>query len=256
MTRGSFLNILAQMNIHVFKNYAEMSDGAAAMLVSLIRTKNKSLVCLPSGDTPTLTLRRLVEMARQGAVDFTNTTFVGLDEWVGMDKDDPGSCQHYVYNHFFYPADIPSSRIVFFDAKAKDPGDECRKVANYLRENGPLDVVLVGVGMNGHIGLNEPGVEPDLDAHVVTLEKTTKEVAQKYFTESKTLEKGITLGLAQIMAARTVIVIANGLRKADIIQKIVEGPVSRQVPGTILQEHPSCHFFVDEDAASQLTAAI
>jgi glucosamine-6-phosphate isomerase len=241
------------MNIHIYSSYEEMSEATATFIISQVNSKKDLVICLPSGDTPTATLRRLVEAARNGRVDFSQCKFVGLDEWVGMDKNDPGSCQHYVYQHFFDQIDIPAANIIFFDAKSTDLDGECKKVNDFLLKHGPLDLLLVGVGLNGHIGLNEPGEPSTHRAHVVQLEKSTKEVAKKYFQETKKLEKGITLGLQQVMDAKTVLVIANGKKKSEIIQKILEGPVTEQVPGTILQRHPDYHVFLDEDASSKLT---
>lgn len=241
------------MNVHVFQSYAGMSDAAAAFIVSKVRSRPDLLLCLPSGETPTATLEKLVGCSATGEVDLSHARFVGLDEWVGMDRSDPGSCQHYVYHHFFDPAGIRDSRITFFNAKADDLQAECKRINDFIIDHGPLDLVMVGVGLNGHIGLNEPGVSPLLNAHVVELENSTRQVAQKYFFDNKVLEKGITLGLAQIMNARTVVVIANGIKKSGIIQKIVEGPVTVNVPGSILQRHPNCHLFLDQEAASKLT---
>jgi glucosamine-6-phosphate isomerase len=242
-----------RMDIRIYKDYTAMSEAAAAFMISLIKSIARPKVCVASGDTPTATLQRLVDLKTKGAVDFSDAHFIGLDEWVGMDKNDRGSCSQYVYSNFFDPAGISEKQITFFDAKAQDLQKECDRVNQYLKTNGPLDVVLVGVGMNGHIGLNEPGVAPDLDSHVVDLEKSTREVAQKYFSEKTTVEKGITLGLGTIMKAKTVIVIASGEKKSSIIQKLVEGPISVDVPGTILRQHSSCYFLLDEAAASRLT---
>jgi glucosamine-6-phosphate isomerase len=244
------------MKIQVYKTYADMSEAAAEFIVNTIDDLPAPLLCLPSGDTPTGTLQHLVALAKSKKVDFSKCTFVGLDEWIGMDKSDTGSCQHYVYDKFFHPAGIPESKIIFFNAKADNPQKECDRINSYLKANGPLDVVLVGVGMNGHIGLNEPGVSPEMESHVVELESTTKLGAQKYFTRATSVEKGITLGLKTIMNSRTVVVIANGAKKAEIIQRIIEGPVTGNVPGSILQQHTNCYFFLDEEAASKLTLSL
>jgi glucosamine-6-phosphate isomerase len=244
------------MQVKVYKTYTAMSDAAAEFFIQQVRASAVPHVCLASGETPTGTLDRLVSEAKAERVDFSKCIFVGLDEWIGMDKSDTGSCQHYVYNKFFYPAGISEAKIIFFDAKAADPQKECNRINSYLKTNGPLDVVLVGVGMNGHIGLNEPGVSPEMESHVVDLETSTKQVAQKYFTKQTTVEKGITLGLKTIMNARNVLVIASGVKKAAIIQRILEGPVTSEVPGSILQRHPNCYLFLDEDAASKLTTSL
>lgn len=240
------------MTIKVFNTYEEMSVAAANFIAEQIKRKPDSLLCLPSGDTPTGTLKILVEYGKSGKVDFSKCTFVGLDEWVGMDKTNEGSCQHYVYEHFFIPLQIRPGQIFFFNAKAGDLKAECEKIDRFLDRNGPIDLTLVGVGVNGHIGLNEPGVSPSLKCHVVELETTTKQTAQKYFNSQKTLDKGITLGLRHILSSETIVVLANGQKKKEIIQKIVEGPVTQQVPGSVLQKHSNCYFFLDTIAATEL----
>jgi glucosamine-6-phosphate isomerase len=241
------------MKVKVHPGYDEMSAATAAFVVDVVKKKPESLICLPSGDTPTGTLKILVSLARQGKVDFTRTKFVCLDEWVGMDKTDDGGCINYVFKNFFDPLEIKPNQIMHFNAKARDLNAECKKVDDFIFKNGGLDLVLVGVGINGHIGLNEPGTSPDLYCHVVDLESSTKQVAQKYFNSEKTLSQGITLGLKHILEAKSVIVIANGKKKAEIIQKIVEGPITTKVPGSILQQHKHCNLMLDHEAAFLLT---
>jgi glucosamine-6-phosphate isomerase len=192
-------------------------------------------------------------MARSGKLDLSQCRFVGLDEWIGMDKTMEGSCQHYIYSNFFNPLNIAEERITVFNARATDPEKECRRMDNFIFSNGTIDLALVGVGVNGHIGLNEPGTSFDLYCHHAELEETTKQVAQKYFTEDKILTRGITLGLKHILESKTVVVVANGAKKTGIIKKIIHGPVTEYVPGSALQKHTSCHFFLDQEAGALIT---
>ena len=241
------------MKIHVLENYEEMSVAVANYISAHVQISPESMISLPSGDSPTGALKRLVEYANAGKVDFSRCEFVGLDEWVGMGRDDEGSCQHYVYAHFFIPLTIPAAHVHFFDARAKDLKAECKKINDYLSSKGPLDLVMVGVGLNGHIGLNEPGTSFDARAHYGPLAQMTIDTGQKYFSETTKLEQGITLGIQNFMEARTVIVIASGEKKARIIRDIIEGPITESVPGSVLQRHPHVLFFLDKAAASQLT---
>lgn len=240
------------MKINVYTSYNEMSTATADFIADEIKNKPNSFLCIPSGDTPTGTLSKLVEYEGKGFVDFSKCKFVALDEWVGMDKHDIGSCQHYVYSQFFDRIPISKDNVVMFNAKASEQNAECKRVDDFIFTHGPLDIVLVGVGGNGHIGLNEPGVSPELYCHVIALEQTTIQGAEKYFSDQKALDKGITLGLKHIMNAKTVIVIANGEKKAEIIKKIIEGDVTESIPGSILQRHSNCYFFLDREAASRL----
>ena len=240
------------MKVNIYQTYHDMSAATADFVVDVVAKKPTALLCLPSGDTPTKTLQLLVEYSRAKKIDFSKCRFVGLDEWVGMDRTSEGSCQQYIYTNFFDPLKIPQENIVFFNAKAEDLKKECKLVDDFIFKNGPIDLVLVGVGTNGHIGLNEPGASFNWYSHYIELEESTKKAAQKYFSETKTLHQGITLGLRHILDAKITVVIANGLKKAGIIQKIIEGEVTENIPGSVLQRHANCYFFLDKEAGSLL----
>jgi glucosamine-6-phosphate isomerase len=241
------------MKVIIRKTYDEMSAAAADIVLDQVARKPESIFCFPSGDSPTGMLGILVKRIREGKANFSKAKFVGLDEWVGMDRTEPGSCQHYMYEKFFDPAGLTPNQIIFFNPKAKDLTAECKKVDEFILSNGGIDVIVVGVGLNGHLGLNEPGSSFQNYCHVVDLEESTKNVAQKYFSESTVLKQGITLGLKHITEAKTTIVIASGEKKSGIIQKIVEGPVTEQVPGSIMQTLDHGLIILDEGAASRLT---
>jgi glucosamine-6-phosphate isomerase len=240
------------MKVNIFSTYNEMSAATADFLIAHVLQKPNALLCLASGDTPTGTLKNLVNAAQQHQADFSQSDFVGLDEWVGMDKSIEGSCQHYIYTNFFDLLKIPQEKIKFFNAKAHDLRAECRVIDKFIADKDQIDLLLVGVGVNGHIGLNEPGSAFDTLCHVVPLAESTKKGAEKYFNDSKVLKEGITIGLAHMLKAKTVIVIASGAKKSAIIRQIIEGPVTESVPGSVLQRHPNVHFFIDQEAASAL----
>ena len=240
------------MNINIFDSYNEMSRGTAEFVQDFVGVKPESILCFPAGDTATGTFRFLEDADKKCRNDFKSCIFVGLDEWVGMGKEDEGGCKYFMYKNLFEPLAIEEKKIVFFDACAKDLSEECKHVDSFLASNGPVDLMLAGIGMNGHIGLNEPGVSFELYSHVIELSPITKNVAQKYFSSERKLEKGITLGMKHVMQARTVILIASGANKAEIVKKAVEGEITNQVPASILQKHPNCHVFLDNAAASRL----
>jgi glucosamine-6-phosphate deaminase len=237
-------------------NYAQLSEAGAQMVIEQLNKKPDSLFCFPSGDTPTGMFKILVDYARSSKIDFSKSNFVGLDEWVGMDKSIPGSCQHYMYQHFFDAVPIDNRQITFFNAKSKDLGEECRKVDEYIFAQGGIDMLIVGTGLNGHIGLNEPGSSFNNYCHVRKLDDITKQVAQKYFTADTILEDGITLGIKHMLQAKISILMAAGERKSDILRKILEGPIDERVPGTALRNHSNAYCLLDEQAASKLTRPI
>jgi glucosamine-6-phosphate deaminase len=230
-----------------------MSRATADFIADQITQHPGSLLCFPSGDTPTGTFKLLVDYARSEKIDFSQCRFVGLDEWVGMDRHIPGSCQHYMYAHLFEPLKIPAAHIVFFNARAKDLDAECKRIDQFIFAHGAIDLLVVGVGVNGHVGLNEPGASVNSYSHHIQLEESTKAGAQKYFSGTQILREGITIGIKHMLQAKTAVVMASGEKKASIIQKIIEGPITEQVPGSILQTHKNCHFFLDQDTSRFLS---
>lgn len=241
------------MKTFIHKNYDEMCRATADIIVNQIKQKPDSLICLTSGDTPAGVYRLLVQYAKEGKVDFSKTWFVGLDEWVGMDKNDAGSCTNFLYETFFTPANIDPSRMMVFDAKAADLDSSCVAMNGFIKEHGPLSIMLVGIGMNGHIGLNEPGADFNSYAHHSPLDPITVEVGQKYFAGETKLTEGISLGLKHLQESGIPILLASGSKKAPIIAKALQGEVTNQVPASIFQTLSHGYVILDEDASRILT---
>lgn len=230
-----------------------MCSAAARLILARVRQKPGSLICLPSGDTPTGILRELVAASREGRADFGQCRFVGLDEWTGLNGKDAGSCRHYLDDSFFFPLRILPEQIAFFDGSAVDLADECERINRYIGQYGPIDVAMVGVGVNGHVGLNEPGTDRGLYAHVSELQDQTKQVAEKYFSEKVTLTNGITLGPRHLLESGTLLMIASGSKKAAVMAKALEQPFTTDCPAGLIREHPDGHVFLDRDAAAELS---
>jgi glucosamine-6-phosphate deaminase len=241
------------MKVQVYKDYNGMSRAAADLIVNQVRQKPDSLLCFPSGDSPVGVFNYLIEDALAGKVDFSGCYFIGLDEWVGMGKDDDGSCTQSLSDTFFDPLNIDAGHVRFFDAKAADLDKACRDMNDFIAQKGPLDVMMVGIGMNGHIGLNEPGTNFDLYAHYAPLAQITIDVGQKYFKRQTPLRKGITLGLKHLQEAKTPLLIASAEKKAPIIARALEGKVTEQLPASIFQTLASGYVLLDSDAASELS---
>ena len=238
------------MKVQVYNNYDDMSRAAADLIVNQVKQKPDSLLCFPSGDSPIGVFNYLIADARAGMVDFSSCYFVGLDEWVGMGKGDEGSCTQSLDEHFFDPLQIDPGQVRFFDARAADLDKSCREMNDFIAQNGPLDVMMVGIGMNGHIGLNEPGTDFSLYAHYAPLAQMTIDVGQKYFKQQTPLNKGITLGLRHLQDAKMPLLIASGIKKAAIISQALEGDVTDQLPASIFQTLPSGFVLLDREAAS------
>ncbi|OIN60799.1 glucosamine-6-phosphate deaminase [Arsenicibacter rosenii] len=238
------------MSFRRFPTYAELSQHAAEHIAALLKRKPDALICLASGATPIGTFHQLVELAQTGHANLNQCSFIGLDEWVGMGPDDEGSCSYHLYHDLFIPLAIPAERIHYFNAKADDLAAECRRIDDAIAAHGGLDLLLVGIGLNGHIALNEPGTPFTHYCHVIDLHETTITVGQKYFTKPTPLTRGITIGLQHLMDAREVILMANGHGKAPVINQAMTAPVSTDFPATIIQRHPNAHVWVDEAAGA------
>jgi glucosamine-6-phosphate isomerase len=243
------------MTIQKFPDHATLSQHTAEHLAAIINQKPTATLCLASGDTPIETYHRFVNLVKDGRVDVSQCTFVGLDEWVGFGPDDFGSCSFYVFRDLFNPLNLRLDQVHVFDAKASDLAAECARIDAVIAERGGLDVLLVGMGMNGHIALNEPGTPFTLGCHVVELAESTKTVGQKYFETETSLSHGITLGLRHLTDAKEVILLVSGEKKAPVLQEALQGPVTEQVPASIMQTHPNALVWVDEAAGSLLASA-
>ncbi|MBC7745216.1 MAG: glucosamine-6-phosphate deaminase [Flavobacterium sp.] len=244
------------MKIKVHPDYNEMSRSAANFIADFVKNKPDALLCFPSGDTPTGILNCLIEDVRSGKLDFKDCLFAGLDEWVGQDGSDEGSCRHYMDEHFFLPLKIRPEQISFFNGKAVDLKRECRRMDEFISSKGQVDLLMVGLGLNGHVGLNEPGVDFNLYSHISDLHQMTKDSAKKYFNQEVLLTQGITLGPKHILESKVAVLIASGSKKAEILVKALEEEVSRDVPACVLQMHPDSYVFTDREAASLLTKLV
>jgi len=236
----------------VLTNYEEMSMHTADFIIQYVLNKPNAVLCLAGGDTPRKTYEYIVDAHNSGKADFSSVTFIGLDEFVGIGREDQGSCLEFLYQSLFIPMKIRDENIHFFDAKHSDLASECKRIDDVIFEMGGIDIILLGVGMNGHLGFNEPGVSFDHYSHVIDLDETSKTVGQKYFIGGRELSKGITLGIQHIMESKIAILIANGSKKANIIQKTLDEPVTNSIPSTVLKNHKESYLFVDKEASSSV----
>lgn len=228
----------------------EQGKMTAEIIASYVKKKPDALLCLAAGDTPTATYAWMARMQREGLADFRDCRLIGLDEWVGLDENTEGGCIKYILDHVVKPLELKKENVVFFDACSEDLEEECARINKYLEVQGPVDVSLMGVGMNGHIALNEPGCDFNSTAHTVPLDPVTVNVAQKYFQQSTPVTQGITLGMKQIWDSSVLIIIANEEKKRAIMHAAMYGEVTNAVPASALQYHPNCIVSLDTAADS------
>src|SRR5688500_3262409 len=148
---------------------------------------------------------------------------------------------------------IVLQRFILCDSNAANLEDECFKAEQYIKSHGVIDIAILGLGVNGHIGYNEPGSAASLRSHIVELDAVTKQVGQKYFYEKKELSQGVTLGFATLLEAKYIFLLASGAQKAAIVKEVIEGPITEQVPGSILRRHSTPPVYLDREAAELLS---
>lgn len=240
------------MHLHVFETPELLARSAAGNILDLVSIKPNAVICIASGDTPRLTNKYVVEGAKEHGIDFSRVQFISLDEWVGVPRSNTGSCYYFLNETIFEPLAIKESNIHFFDATAIDLTTECERINKAITDLNGIDLIILGIGVNGHIGFNEPGVSPELLEHVINLDPITLQVGQKYFAESATLQKGISLGIGRIMQSKMAILMATGSKKAAIIKKTLEEKVSTTVPASYMQAHSNSFVLLDKESAALL----
>jgi galactosamine-6-phosphate isomerase len=240
------------MEIIIELSYEALGIRAATDLLRIVTAVSNPLICPTSGSTPAALYRAMVQQIKELSIDYSSWRFVGLDEWAGMNGTDPGSCRDFLNTELFYPLGIGEEQICFFDGRAADLQQECTRVETFIQQQGGITVAIVGLGMNGHIGMNEPGTPASLRAHVAQIAEETQTVGQKYFSEPKDLAQGITLGIATLLDAQHIFLMVNGAKKAAVVKRLVEEKVSEALPATFLKQHPRFKVYLDQEAAQVL----
>lgn len=232
------------MKIHIVKNQTE----GAIVALNLLREKlanGAKVLGLATGSSP-LEFYRLI---RESELDFSDVTSVNLDEYVGLDENSDQSYVHFMKENLFNAKPFKQSYLP--NGLAEDVAAEAARYNQILSEN-PVDFQILGIGRNGHIGFNEPGASFDGQTHLVDLAPSTIEANSRFFqTADEVPKQAISMGIANIMAAKTIVLMAYGSEKAGAIKATVEGPVTEEVPASILQKHEDVVLIIDEDAASK-----
>ena len=240
------------MKARVFPDYEAISAAAADVVAERLEEEPSSVLMLPTGITPLGMYRRLVERHRSGGLSFASATFFNLDEYLGLAPDHEASYHVYMKEHFYGLIDADPARIFVPDGAAPDPEAECERYEATIREAGGIDVCVLGIGRNGHIGFNEPGAPFDSRTHVVRLSESTRKVNADDFEADRAPERAITAGMATIFDSKSVLLLASGTNKAGAVAAAVEDDISERVPASMLRSHPNAGLFLDEAAASDL----
>ena len=240
------------MKIIRAKDYNDMSRKAANIISAQVILKPDSVLGLATGSSPVGTYDQLVKWYHKGDVDFSEVTTVNLDEYYGMAADNEQSYHYFMHSHFFDHVNIDPAHINLPDGTELDAERECARYDALLESLGDVDLQLLGIGRNGHIGFNEPGDRYAKGTHCVELAPSTIEANKRFFASADAVpRRAYSMGIHTIMTAKKVLVVASGEDKAWAVRASCFGPVTPQVPGSILQLHHDAIIIADQAALSQ-----
>ncbi len=238
------------MRIIVAKDYNDMSKKAANMIAAQILLKPNSVLGLATGSTPIDTYKYLIEFYRNDTISFEKVITVNLDEYIGLNRTNENSYYYYMQNMLFSKININEKNVHLPDGMAADLDAECVQYEEIIKENGGIDLQLLGIGDNGHIGFNEPDFNFEAETHCIDLDEKTIIANSRFFGKKEdTPKRAITVGIKTIMNARKIILLANGKEKAETILKAVKGKIDPNLPASILQLHPDVTFILEKEAA-------
>jgi galactosamine-6-phosphate isomerase len=239
-----------QMKSRIFGNHETMSRAVARYIALEFRSKPGMLVCLATGSTPTRTYELLGSQSRKSPALFAHLRVLKLDEWGGLAASDPGSCEAYLQQRVVRPWGISRRRFVGFEAASPHPEKECQRIQSWLARNGPIDLCVLGLGRNGHLGFNEPDRVLCPVAHCARLAPETRAHAMLSHTMVKP-EFGLTLGMAEILQARRILLLVSGRQKRKPLEWLLRGEISTEFPASMLWLHPQTLVFCDREAAGK-----
>lgn len=237
------------MNRLIFRSNQELNEAGAGIIVGLLQTNPKAVLGLATGSTPIGIYEELVKTHRRGLVSFRQATSFNLDEYVGLPAEHSQSYHYYMRQHLFAHIDLPASRAHIPDGTAGDLAAECERYNKLLDDAKQIDLQVLGLGHNGHIGFNEPDHSLISGTHVVTLEAATREANARFFDKPEDVPThALTMGVGTILKAKTILLVVRGADKADIVHRALTGPITTEIPASLLQTHPNLVVLLDDQA--------
>ena len=241
------------MRIIEAQDYKDMSRKAANIISAQMILKPESVIGLATGSTPIGVYDQLTEWYNIGDLDFSKIHTVNLDEYKGIDAENKQSYHYFMNQHLFSRVNIELQNTFVPDGMNENQDEECQRYEKLIAGLGGVDLQLLGLGHNGHIGFNEPAEVFVKQTHCVSLSEKTIQANQRFFESKKQVPKqAYTMGIGTIMRCRKILVVVSGKDKAEILKQVIQGPVTPEVPGSILQFHPDCTIIADEDALSAM----
>ena len=244
------------MRIYKAKDYEDMSRKAAGIVSAQIIMKPDCVLGLATGSTPVGLYKQLIEWYRNGDLDFSGVRTVNLDEYKGISRENDQSYYYFMHQNLFDHVNIPAGNTHLPDGMEPDSEKECRRYEELIQSMGSVDLQLLGIGHNGHIGFNEPADAFDKLVHCVNLTQSTIEANKRFFASAEEVPRqAYTMGIQTIMRSKKILIIANGEGKADIVRDAFFGPITPMVPASVLQLHNDVTLVADEAALSKIPAS-
>ncbi len=241
------------MRIYQEKDYNAMSRRAASVIAAQVVSKPDCVLGLATGSTPVGTYQQLIQWCKQGDLSFAQVHSVNLDEYYGLSPEHDQSYRYFMQTNLFDHVDIKPENTNVPSGLAAEPAEECARYEDVVKGLGYADLQLLGLGRNGHIGFNEPCDEFPLATHLVDLTESTIEANARFFASADDVPKqALTMGIGTIMKARKILIVASGADKADAVWKAFCGPITPEVPASILQLHPDVTLVGDGSALARL----
>ncbi len=241
------------MRIYKGKDYADMSRKAANIISAQVIMKPDCVLGLATGSTPIGLYQQLVAWYEKGDLDFSEVRTVNLDEYKGLSRENDQSYYYFMHHNLFDHVNLPAENSHLPNGMEPDSDKECRRYSELIRSMGGVDLQLLGIGHNGHIGFNEPGDAFDNDVHCVDLTQSTIEANKRFFASADDVPKqAYTMGIKTIMQAKKILIVASGEDKADIVRDAFFGPITPKVPASVLQLHNDVTLVADEAALGKI----
>lgn len=243
------------MKIIIKKTYEDLSKEAAKIIKEAIQTKPNLVLGLATGSTPIGTYQELIRMYKEGTLDFSKIITFNLDEYLGLAAKHPQSYYYFMYENLFNHININSQKIHIPDGMTKNVEEFCQKYEKEIQRASGIDLQLLGIGSDGHIGFNEPGTPLNSKTQLVKLASPTIKDNARFFKRKEDVPRfAITMGVQTIFEAKKILLLASGKNKAEAVVKFIEEPITSQITASILQKHPDTIVILDESAALKLKA--
>jgi glucosamine-6-phosphate deaminase len=238
-----------KMDIIEVKNYEEMSKKAADFIIETVKNKPNAVLGMATGGTAVGTYKHLIQDFNRNKTSYKQAYTVNLDEYIGMDPEHEQSYHTYMNNYLFQHIDLPKDHQHIPNGRAKDLEAECERYEETIEELGGVDLQILGIGHNGHIGFNEPGTSFNSKTQVVKLAESTRKANARFFADMNEVPThAITMGIATILKSKKILLLVSGKGKAEILQKLLTCDVTESIPATALKNHPNVTIIADEEA--------